>query len=94
MSFGWFSNFAILENFHLDFSGTMKAQKLIFHINMDNDLIYGVYCNMGQGSITLGVMSLDRFSKFKMHLLTNFYVFFSTSMNLLPHFVFKVRKMY
>ena len=53
----------------------MKARKLKFHINMDNDWMYGVYCNMGQGSITLGVMSLDRFSKFKKHFADKLFMF-------------------
>ena len=46
-----------------DFSGTMKARKLKVRINMDNDWMYSVYWNRGQGFITLGVMSLGRFSK-------------------------------
>ena len=62
MSLHRFSNFAILENFVTDFSGTMKARKLKSGINMDNDWMYCVYRNRGQGSITLGVMSLGRFS--------------------------------
>ena len=41
----------------------MKARKLKARINMDNDWMYRVYRNRGQGSITLGVMSLGRFSK-------------------------------
>ena len=45
------------------FSGTMKARKLKICINMDNDWMYCVYQNKGQGSITLRVMSLGRFSK-------------------------------
>ena len=32
-----------------DFSGTMKAKKLKVHINMDNDWMYCVYWNRGQG---------------------------------------------
>ena len=63
MSLDRFSNFAILEIFVTDFSGTMKAIKLKVHINMDNDWMYCVYRNRGQGVITLGVMSLGRFSK-------------------------------
>ena len=48
-----FSNFAILENFS-------KARKLKVRIN--NDWMYHcVYQNRGQGSITVGVMSLGRF---------------------------------
>ena len=46
-----------------DFSGTMKARKMKVHINMDNDWMYCVCRNFGQGSITHGVMSLGRFSK-------------------------------
>ena len=46
-----------------DFLGTMKARKLKVRINMDNDWMYYVYQNRGQGFITLGVTSLGRFSK-------------------------------
>ena len=65
MSLGRFSflNFAILENFLTDFSEPKTARKLKVHINMDNDWMYRVYQNKGQGSITLEVMSLGRFSK-------------------------------
>ena len=63
MSLHRFSNFAILENFITDFSGTMKTRKLKAGINRDNDWMYRVYSNRGHGSITLGVMSLGRFSK-------------------------------
>ena len=52
-----------LKIFVTDFSGTMKARKLKICINMDNDWMYSVYWNRTQGSITLGVMSLGRFSK-------------------------------
>ena len=52
-----------LKIFISDFSGTMKARKLKVWINIDNGLLYGVYPNGGQGSITLGVRSLGRFSK-------------------------------
>ena len=62
MSLHRFSNFAVLENFLTDFSGTMKARKLKVCINMDNDWMCCVYQNRGQVSITLGVMSLCRFS--------------------------------
>ena len=41
----------------------MKARKLKVGINMDNNWMYCVYWNRGQGFITLGVMSLGRFSK-------------------------------
>ena len=47
-----FSNFAILEKFVTDFSATMKARKLKVCINMDNDWLYHVYRNRGQGLIT------------------------------------------
>ena len=68
MSLHRFSNFAILENFVTEFSGTMKARKLKVCINMDNDWMYRVYWNRCEGSITLGVMSLGRlFQKIKMH---------------------------
>ena len=46
-----------------DLSGTMKTRKLKVCINMDNEWMYPVYQNKGQGSITLRVMSLSRFSK-------------------------------
>ena len=52
-----------LKSFISDFSGTMKARKLKVCINKDNHWLYCVYPNEGQGSITLGVMSLGRFSK-------------------------------
>ena len=56
--------------FVTDFSGTIKAKKLKVRLimSMDNDWLYVVYQNRGQGSITLGVMSLGRFlKKMKMH---------------------------
>ena len=40
-----------------------KKRKLKVVINMDNDWMYCVYRNSGQGFITLRVMSLGRFSK-------------------------------
>ena len=52
-----------LKIFVTDFSGTIKAGKLKVCIDMHNDWMYRVYLNRGQGSITLGVMSLGRFSK-------------------------------
>ena len=58
-----FQILSFLKHFVTDFSGTMKARKLKVCINMDNDWMYSVYWNRGQGSITLGVMSLGRFSK-------------------------------
>ena len=58
-----FSKFAILENFRNRFSETMKARKLKVGIHMDNDWMYFVYRNRGQGSLTLGVTPLGRFSK-------------------------------
>ena len=61
-----FSNFAVLENFC--FSGTMKARKLKVCINVDNDWVYIVYWNKGQGSITvLELYPLVGFQKIKMH---------------------------
>ena len=45
----------------------MKARKLKVCINMDNDLLYRVYWNRSQGSMTLGVMSLGMFKKNEMH---------------------------
>ena len=57
--------------------------------------MYGHYRSRGQGSITLGVISLCRFSKkLKCILLNNFYVYGPTSLKLIPHLVFKVRKVY
>ena len=52
-----------LKIFVSDFSGTMQARKLKVCINIENDLLYCVYPNGGLGSITLGVLSLGRFSK-------------------------------
>ena len=52
-----------LKIFVTDFSGSMKATKLKVCTNMDNDWMYCVYWNRGQGSITLGVMFLGKFSK-------------------------------
>ena len=81
------------KSFVTDFSGTMKARKLKVRINMDNDWMYCVSCNRGQGSITLGVTSLGRFSKeIKCVLLGNFYVCCPTSMKLIQHLDSKVRK--
>ena len=51
-----------LKIFVTEFSGTMKAKKLKFRIDMDNDWMYRVHPNGGQGSISLGIMSLGRFS--------------------------------
>ena len=64
-------------------------------INMDNDWMHSVYLNRGQGSITLGVMSLGRFSKkLKCILLNKCYICGPTLMKLIPHLVSKVREMY
>ena len=52
-----------LKIFITDFSGIMKARKLKNRRNMDNDWMFCVHMNRGQGSITLGVKSLGRFSK-------------------------------
>ena len=52
-----------LNIFVTDFSEAVKARKLKVCINMDNDCMYHVYPNRSQESITLGVMSLGRFSK-------------------------------
>ena len=72
----------------------MKARKLKVRINMDNDWMYCVYQNRGKGFITLGGLSLGRFSKkLKCILLYNFYVCGPTSIKLIPHFVSKIRKM-
>ena len=51
----------------------MKPRKLKARINMDNDWMYRVYLNRGQGSITLGVI---------------FYVCGPTPMELIPHLGF------
>ena len=45
------------------FISDLEARKLKVHINMDNDWLYCVYRSRGQGSITLGAMSLGWFSK-------------------------------
>ena len=58
MSLHRFSSFASLENFRSRFLRNYESQS----INMDNDWMYSVYQKRGQGSITLGVMSLCRFS--------------------------------
>ena len=58
MSLYRFSYFAILENFITDFSGTVKAGKLKVGKNMDNDWMYSVYLNRGQGSITCSYVPL------------------------------------
>ena len=93
MSLDRFSSFPFLKIFVTDFSGTMKARKLKVPINMDNDWMYRVYRNSGQGFITLRVISLGRFSKqLKCILLNNFYICGLTSMKLIPHLVSKVRK--
>ena len=62
-----FQMLPFLKIFVIDFSGTMKVRKLKLRMNMENDWMYHVYRNRGQGSITLGVMSLGRFSKKQMH---------------------------
>ena len=75
-----------LKIFVTDFSGTMKARKLKVCINMHNGWMYHIYWNRGQGSRTLRVMSLDRFSKkLKCILLNNCYVCGPTSMKLITH---------
>ena len=59
-----FEDFQILpflKIFLTDFSEPMKSRKLKVPINMDNDWIYRVYQNRGQGFIILGVLSLDKF---------------------------------
>ena len=59
---------------------------------MDNDWMYCVYLNRGQGFITLGVMLFWGLQNLKCILLNNFYVCGPTSMKLISHLVFKVRK--
>ena len=68
-----FQSFPFLKIFITDFSGTIKARKLKVCINIDNDWLYRVYRNRGQGSITLGVMSLGRFSFSNFDILENFH---------------------
>ena len=66
LKFCLFIDFQILpflKIFVTDFSGTIKARKLKVRINMDNDWMYSVYWNRGQGLVSLGVMSLGKFSK-------------------------------
>ena len=60
MSLGRFLNFAILENVC---NISQNLRKLKVCINMDNDWMYHVYMNKGQGFITLRIMPLGRFSK-------------------------------
>ena len=94
MSLDRFQILSLLKIVLTDFAGTMKARKLKVRVNMDNDWMYCVYRNRGQGSITLGVISLGRFSKkLKCILLNIFYVCGPTLMKLIPHLVSKVRKM-
>ena len=50
--------------FHYRFLRAMKALKLKQYTHMDSGLLYRVYQNLGQGPITLGVSSFDRFYKF------------------------------
>ena len=53
----------------------MKARKLKVCINMDNDWMYSVNWDRGQGSITLGVIYLGRFFKnLKCFLLNNLFL--------------------
>ena len=52
-----------LKIFVTDFSRIIKARKLTVCINMDKDWMYRAYRNRGQGSVTLEVISLGRFSK-------------------------------
>ena len=49
----------------------MKAIKLKLSTHMDNGLVYDVYQNQGQGHMTLGVTSLDRF--YNLPLIKSFY---------------------
>ena len=61
--FEGFQILPFLKIFITDFSEPKKARKLKVLINMDNDWMYCVYQNRGKGFITLGVVSLGRFSK-------------------------------
>ena len=54
-----------LKIFITDFSGTMKTRKWKVRINKDNDWVYCVYQNRGQGSMELCPMG--GFQKIKMH---------------------------
>ena len=65
--------------------------KLILHLGSEVSKMYSQ--NSGQGPITLGLMSLVRFSNFlKCILFNNFYVCGPTSMKLIPHLISKVRR--
>ena len=82
-----------LKIFVTVFSEPKRVRKL--KVLIDNDWMDPVYQNKGQGAITLGVMSLGRFSKkLKCILLNNFNVCGPTSMKLMPLFVCKVRKVW
>ena len=61
--FEGFQILPFLKIFVPDFSEPKKARKLKVPINMDNDWMYRVYQNRDKGFITLGVLSLGRFSK-------------------------------
>ena len=50
------------KTFITDFSGTMKVVILKLCTNMDSGLLYSIYQNRGQGPITFGVKSHDRFT--------------------------------
>ena len=58
-----FQILSFLKIFVTDYSEPKEARKLKIRISMDNDWMYRVYQNKGKGSITLGVMSLGRFSQ-------------------------------
>ena len=80
--------YILLNNFYVYGPTSMK---LILHLV--SKVSKGESQISGQGPITLGVMSLGRFSNFKMHFaLNNFYVCGPTSTNHAPHFISKVRK--
>ena len=64
--------------FITDFSGTMEVVKLKFNTHMDNGLMYPVYRIQGQGPITLGVASFDRF--YNLLLIKIFVIDFSGTM--------------
>ena len=52
------------KKFVIDYSGTMKAVKLKLGTNIDSGLMYCVYQNQDQRSITLRVTSFNRFYNF------------------------------
>ena len=56
-----FYNLQLMNNFRYIFLKNCKGYKAETGTHMDSGLLYCVYQNQGQGSITPGVKSLDRF---------------------------------